>query len=122
LKRQGTISLSQSQPPVDARQVQFTKAGQLTISVAARDSLLAHVTRNNPDNDNGPANQEVMEVNDTSESETDQPEPTDYPDGDIFFDNQEHILDRPITKSDLDKAINPSIPYPGCCRDPNNQN
>ena len=29
----------------------------------------------------------------------------------VFFDNQEHILDWPITKSELDAAIAPNVSF-----------
>ena len=102
------------------KKIQFVKAGQLTTSVAARKALLANITSRSLNNDSGPSNPEVVEVNDTSESETELTESDDDPDGEVIFDNQEHILDRPFTETELHPAIDPHIPYPGCYKGPNN--
>jgi hypothetical protein len=64
------------------------------------------------DNDEGSSNRKVVEVSDTSESEND-------PD-DVIFDNQEHILDRPIPDSELCQATDPHIPLLGSTQRRNN--
>ena len=113
-------SSTQAQPLVDTKQVQSTSSGQLTTSVAARQAPLAGASSQSQQNDRGSPNPSVVEANATSDSETEPLDTDDDPDGDVIFDNQEHILDRPITDSELQQAIDPNIPYPGCYRGPNN--
>ena len=100
LKRQGTLPSSQP-----------AHSGQLTSSVAMR-AIRNSYSGRSFDNDEGSSNRKVVEVSDTSESEND-------PD-DVIFDNQEHILDRPIPDSELCQATDPHIPLLGSTQRRNN--
>jgi hypothetical protein len=109
LKQQGTLPSSQNRLLSDARKIRFVETGDLSTSVAARQTVLDNVTSRLSNNDSVPSKPKVVEVSDTSESETEQTEDPD----DVIFDNQEHILDRPIADSELCQAIEPYIPVPG---------
>ena len=65
--------------------------------MAARQTVLDNVTSRLSGNDSVPSKPRVVEVSDTSESETGQTE--EDPD-DVIFDNQEHILDCLLYTSD----------------------